>query len=456
MRDVHGSDHALRRDIRVLGGLLGESLLRQEGPELLELVERVRSLAKAARGASSSAARKLDALLSGLDARRASLLVRAFSAYFHLANIAEQLHRADELAQRSEGSLRATVSNIQEAGIPSEEVAQVLAGTELRPVLTAHPTEALRRSVLTKRRRIAQLLEERSDRSAPPSERERAEPRLAQVIDLLWQTDELRRVRPQPVDEARSMLFYLDEFFGAVVPELLEDLVAQLSRLGIDLPLRARPLRFGTWVGGDRDGNPTVTPQVTLEVLGLQREHAVANLVGALDRLITDLSPSTRIVDITPELEKSLAADREVLPEVYERYQRLNAEEPYRLKCSYIRERLLNSRGRAPGAPRPVGRDYRSTDELLEDLEVMRTSLVRNRGELVAAGVLDPVVRVAGCFGLNLATMDVRRIGHHTGQRIPGPNQVQVDALDANVTASQRLYVGVVASHERERQSGHT
>ena len=410
--DPQAADEALRGDIRMLGRLLGETLVRQEGPHLLDLVERVRALTKAARGGSpteAGAPEELDALLSGLDAGRAGLLVRAFSAYFHLANIAEQVHRADEWAQRSEGSLAAAVSSLEAAGVRPEQVADVLARMELRPVLTAHPTEAVRRSIMTKRQRIAGLLEKRAVADAAASWRERSERRIAGVIDLMWQTDELRRVRPEPVDEVRSILFYLDELFRSAVPEVLDDLEYQLSRLGVDLPPRCRPVRFGTWVGGDRDGNPSVTPEITLETLGLQRQRAVANLLAAVEELVTELSSSTRLVGVSPELEKSLAADREALPDVYARYQRLNAEEPYRLKCSYIRQRLLNTQSRAElGGPARRGLDYGCTDELVSDLEVMRESLVQNGGELIAGGPLGAVLRVAVCFGLNLATMDIR------------------------------------------------
>jgi phosphoenolpyruvate carboxylase len=252
-----GVDESLRRDIRMLGRLLGDSLVRQEGPHLLELVERVRALTKAARGASPTAAAELDSILSGLDAARAGLLVRAFSAYFHLANIAEQVHRADEDAQRSEGSLHAAVSGLQAAGVPAERVTEFLGHLELRPVLTAHPTEAVRRSIMTKRQHIAALLEQQCDPRVPASRRERTEQRIARVIDLIWQTDELRRVRPEPVDEARSVLFYLDQLFR-VLPALLEDFVYQLARLGIELSPRARPVRFGTWVGGDQIGRAHV------------------------------------------------------------------------------------------------------------------------------------------------------------------------------------------------------
>ena len=407
--DSPSIDAALRADIRWLGGLLGESLIRQEGQGLLDLVEEVRSLTKQSRRGSVTAADSLEQLLAGVDLQTATRLVRAFSTYFHLANIAEQVHRADELALRPVGSLEAVVDGIQDAGVEREIIEHFVGRLELRPVLTAHPTEAIRRSILTKRRQIAELLEQRCDARASAGERTRAARRVAELIDLMWQTDELRRERPEPLDEARSVLFYADEVFAAVLPELLDDVVTQLGRLGVELPPRARPVRFGTWVGGDRDGNPAVTPEVTLAVLRAQQDRALGNLMAAVDGLVGDLSSSTRIVAVSAELKASLESDREALPEVHQQWHRLNAEEPYRKKCSFIRERLLNTRRRLhDGGPRRPGTDYASTDELLADLEVMQASLREHKGDVIARGGIDRVLRMASAFGLTLATMDIR------------------------------------------------
>ena len=407
--DVPNVDAALRADIRWLGGLLGESLTRQEGQGLLDLVEEVRSLTKRSRRGSVTAAEALEQRLAGVDLQTATRLVRAFSTYFHLANIAEQVHRADELALRSAGSIEAVVDAIRDAGVERAAIEDVVSRLELRPVLTAHPTEAIRRSILTKRRQIAELLEQRGDAGSSPADKARAERRVTELIDLMWQTDELRRARPDPLDEARSVLFYADEVFAAVLPDLLDDVATQLARLGVELPPRARPVRLGTWVGGDRDGNPSVTPDVTLAVLRAQQDRALGNLLLAVEGLVAELSSSTRIVAVSAELQASLEADREALPEVHQQWHRLNAEEPYRKKCSFIRERLLNTRRRLrDGGPRRPGTDYGSTEELLADLEVMQASLRKNKGEVIARGGIDRVIRLTAAFGLTLATMDIR------------------------------------------------
>jgi phosphoenolpyruvate carboxylase len=396
---------ALRRDIRELGVLLGQTIVRQEGPAALELVERVRRLARGDRDAAA-------ALLAGVDALTATRLVRAFSTYFHLANIAEQVHRARELAAvRAERGtwLSQAVDAIAEAEVGAAELAAEVQRLAVRPVFTAHPTEAARRTVLTKLRRIGTLLEERHRAAGDAAAQRRIQRRLEELIDLLWQSDELRTARPDVLDEARNAVYYLDELHRDAVPHVLEALVAELGRLGLNVPVAARPLRFGSWIGGDRDGNPHVLPVTTLEVLALQHEHAVRDTLALVDELRADLSSSVRIAGVSPELEASLSADLEALPEVEPRYRRLNAEEPYRLKLTCVRHKLLNTRRRlAERRPHDPARDYATTAQLLGDLGLVRDSLLLHRGELIARGRLESAMRTIGAFGLHLATLDVR------------------------------------------------
>jgi phosphoenolpyruvate carboxylase len=394
----------LRRDIRDLGTLLGNTLVRQEGREVLDLVERVRRLVRTDRPAAA-------AVLSEVDAATATRLVRAFTAYFHLANIAEQVHRARELqAVRDErGSwLSQAVDRIAAAGVRHGELTADIAHLAVRPVFTAHPTEAARRTVLTKLRRIATLLDERERASGAAGEL-RARRRLEEIIDLLWQSDELRITVPDVVDEARNAVYYFDELYRSAVPDTLETLVGELGRLDVDLPVTARPLRFGSWIGGDRDGNPNVHPTTTLDVLGLQHEHALRDALAIIDELRADLSSSVRITGVTQALEESLAADLERLPELDQRYRRLNAEEPYRLKLTCVRQKLLNTRARlARRRAHESGRDYLGAGELLADLALVRDSLLLHRGELIGRGRLEQAMRTIAAFGLHLATLDVR------------------------------------------------
>ena len=402
---------ALRADIRLLGDLLGETLSRQAGQKLLDLVEEVRSLSKQARQESADATARLHSLLASLDLETATSLVRAFSAYFHLANIAEQVHRADEwpLLAGTGGTLSDVVARIRDASVPEKELVSVLERFELRPVLTAHPTESVRHSILTKRQHIAMLLEQRNDPRLEDVDRNRVERRLAETIELIWQTDELRRDRPTPLDESRNVLFYLDRVLRSAVPDLMDDLASQLRLIGIELAPDARLLRFGTWVGGDRDGNPNVTPQVTMEALTLQREAALLALVDWVDELTSALSTSDRLAGISEQLRSSLESDRQALPGTFAEFGTLKAEEPYRLKCLYIRQRLANtSRRLDEGGHHRPGVDYGSTSDLMEDLLVMRSSLVHNSGE-VTARMMDRILWAVGACGLSMATMDVRQ-----------------------------------------------
>ncbi|MBW3561059.1 MAG: phosphoenolpyruvate carboxylase [Actinobacteria bacterium] len=409
-RPAEERDEALRGDIRRLGNLLGETLVRQEGQDLLDLVERVRTLARDLRRDEHDGSGELEELLEGLDLQTTINLSRAFSSYFYLANVAEQSHRIDELTARTgePGWIATAFQRIREADVDPELLHEVLQRLELRPVFTAHPTEASRRSILSKTRHVADLLEARNDPRATDRGRARIDRRLAEIIDLLWQTDELRLERPDPVDEARAVIYYFDELFAEVVPDLYDEFAEQLARDGIDLGPSDVPLRFGTWVGGDRDGNPNVTPEVTAETLRVQADHSLRNLLEAVEELARDLSTSERIAGRSDELARDLEEERERLPEVYERFVHLNIEEPYRFKLAYIHERLQRTRRRVMDPNEGPPHAYVSADQLLDDLRLMYDSLVAHDGELIARGSLARLMRLVAAFRLHLATMDVR------------------------------------------------
>jgi len=401
------ADAALRADIRRLGTLLGYSLTRQEGRDLLDLVERVRTLVRT--DADSAAAE-----LADLDVATATKLARAFSTYFHLANITEQVHRARELrrVRAAEGGwLDRAARLIAERGVEAREISAVVDRLAVRPVFTAHPTEAARRSILSKLRAVADELDAEATAVLVDgaADRTRTDRRLAELLDLLWQTDELRLERPEPTDEARNAVYYLADLARHAAPRVLEDLADTLLRFNVDLPPTARPLTFGSWIGGDRDGNPYVTPTVTRDVLLVAHEHGIRAAEAVVDSLIDELSVSRRLRGVSLDLAASVAADIDALPELASRYRRINAEEPYRLKARCIRLKLANTRKRlAAGAPHVAGRDYLGTAGLLADLEVLRASLARNGAPLPATGRIASLVRTVAAFGLHLATLDVR------------------------------------------------
>ena len=399
------SDEDLRADIRRLGNQLGDALVRQHGPELLDLVEEVRALGKSSRrGGSSEAARQLDHRLADLEINEVIPLVRAFTTYFYLANVVEQVHRIDQLGIDELG-LAATVDRVLEAGVEPEVLTDVMRRLEMRPVFTAHPTEAARRSILTKTARLAELIGRRL--TAGDADLVLVDRRTAELIDQIWQTDELRLEKPNPVEEARSALYYLVQIASEVMPALSERVALEIARLGV--VAGKSPIRFGSWVGGDRDGNPGVTPGTTLETLLLHHDRGIRHLIGLIEDLADELSVSDRLAPMSDEMERSLLSDRELLPEVWQREGRRTAAEPYRLKCSYIRARLLNTNRRLQqGLGHVEGLDYAHPDALIADLSVMAESLTRARGELIAQGAVSRVRRAVETFGFQMATLDVR------------------------------------------------
>ncbi len=395
-------DDALRADIRALTTLLGQTLVRSEGQDLLDLVEMVRGQAKV--GGLSDLPPEVDARLRRMDLPTTIQVVRAFTSYFHLANVSEQVHRGRTLLhQREEGGgwLERAVAHINEAAVPADVVAGALGRLAVRPVLTAHPTEAARRSILDKLRRVADLLEQ------PDTAIRRR--RMAEAVELLWHTDELRISRPDPMDEARNGIYYLEGLGSAAVGDVLDELREQLATIGVRLTPQARPLTFGTWIGGDRDGNPNVTPATTIEVLELQAVHGIRLLLDLVNNLRRELSVSQRVSGASEPLLARLGESLDQLPEVEPRYRRLNVEESYRLflTCVGARLQLTLSRVQA-GAGHAPGRDYLDGEGLHRDLLLLHDSVRQHQGELLASGAVDRLVRTVACTGLLLATMDVR------------------------------------------------
>jgi phosphoenolpyruvate carboxylase len=444
------ADAALRADIRRLGTLLGQSLVRQDGQELLDLVEEVRALVRAEPAATAQR-------LAGLDVATGTQLARAFSMYFHLANITEQTHRARELRRiraREGGWLERAAKLIADQGMTASEVGTVARRLAVRPVFTAHPTEAARRSILTKLRAVADELDAEAAAQALDGHLERGhvgrtDRRLAELLDLLWQTDELRLERPEPTDEARNAIYYLVELARDAGPQVLDELDQNLRELGVDLPVTAQPLTFGSWIGGDRDGNPYVTATVTRDVLLIQHEYGIRTAERVVDDLIDLLSSSKRLRGVTLDLAASLAGDLDALPELPPRYRRVNAEEPYRLKLRCVRLKLANTRARlAGGTPHQPGRDYLGTVELISDLELIRASLARNAGQLAASGRVASAIRGLSAFGLHLATLDVREHAdaHHAvlDELYGRVGEVEYAALDRGTRTE--LLIGELAS----------
>ena len=442
---------ALRASVRRLGELLGESLTRHEGSELLDLVEQVRALAR-----EPDDGAELTRLLSGVDDATAIVLARAFTAYFQLANASEQLHRGLELSRQPTGGLPAVLARVAAAvesgDLDRDEARQILTRLQLRPVFTAHPTESSRRSVLVLLLRLTGIVEASEDPRQGPADAARTRRRLAEQVDLLWQTDELRVERPRPADEARSALHYLRSLATDVLPDLLEDLEVGLDGVGLAPDAEMRPLRFGSWVGGDRDGNPNVTPEVTLEVLQLMHETALDLLASQVKVLRTELAASTQIVGVSPELAASLEADAQALPQVRSDRSRINGEEPYRFKLSYVLARLEGTRARLrAGGEHVPGRDYAHAGELLADLALIAASLRADEGQLAADGTVARLTRVVRAIGFGLATLDVREHAgkHHAalGAAYDRLGELDTPYADLDRAARTELLSAELSSH---------
>lgn len=416
--DAGNADGAssLESDLAMLGSLLDQTLARQVSVSFLDTVEKVRRAADEDLDASIEE-------LESLDLATTSQLVRAFSMYFHLANVAEQTHRGRQgRGDRDDdrGPLNRVTDLIKEALstglLEMADVDEVIRQLDVRPVFTAHPTEAARRSVLIKLRAVSDLLDERVSVRRVATE-ERRWRRAAEMVEELWLTDELRLEKPEVLDEARNALYFVDGLMRRPVTDVLLHLVDCLATLGVDLPVRARPLTFGSWIGGDRDGNPFVTPQVTTSVVDMSLEHSVRTLILLLARLIDEISVSMRHSEISKELDTSLQRDLELITNLDPRYRRLNYEEPYRLKLTCIRAKLESTLLRMQRRSRhQPGIDYHSSDELLDDLMLLYDSLMANGGEVIAHGTLEQSIRTVAAFGLTLTTLDVREHAeaHHS------------------------------------------
>jgi phosphoenolpyruvate carboxylase len=391
----------LRRDVRLLGDVLGRVLVEQGGTRLLADEERIRELSRRARASGSAAARtRLAAAVSALPLERQGEVLRAFGIYFQLANLAEQHHRLRrrrqyEHEQRTpRESLAEAFQRLERAGVTRRELAAAGRRMSLELVLTAHPTEATRRTVLGAQVRLDRLLDELDDPALPRSAREQVESAIAEDVTALWQTDEVRAHRPRVLDEIRHGLWFFEQSLLDTAPALVGDL-----RRG--LPEAAAPLRFGSWIGGDQDGNPAAGPATIEEALGRARSLVLTRYRAEVREIAAATGVASTLVGVSRDLLESIAADERLLPAYADRIGRQNEGEPYRRKLSFVWFRLGETLARRPGG-------YDSPAELAAELELIDRSLRVNRGERLADGRLAALRRRVELFGFHLAKLDVR------------------------------------------------
>jgi phosphoenolpyruvate carboxylase len=407
-------DEPLRRDINLLGMILGQVLIEQEGRELFDTEEEVRLLCKRLRfGYDLALDERLRRKIQGLDGEQLRKIVRAFSVYFQLVNIAERYHRIRRRRQYESSpsnppqraSLASALSRLEGEGLGTERLEEVLDGMSVGLVLTAHPTEAMRRSVRRKHAAIGEMLEALESGTLTWKERRRLEEKLAEEVTLLWQTDELRVRRPEVTQEIeRTLLFFENPLISATldVYRELEDELAR--RFGEDAPEIGRVLEFGSWVGGDQDGNPFVRPGTLSAALELHRELILKRHRSSVLSLVDHMSQSARLVGVSEELLSSVERDEGLLGEAAERFRDLNPYEIYRRKLLFVGERLRRTLD-GPGSPAA----YPGVADFAEDLSIVRRSLLEHGGERIAHGDLRDLIRQAEVFGFHLAKLDVRQ-----------------------------------------------
>jgi phosphoenolpyruvate carboxylase len=409
-----------RQQVRMIGDQLGTAISEIEGAERLDLVERVRGLAVAHRAGKPNAGPELAELIEQVPAEDALVVVTAFAAWFHLVNLVEDQALVRELldtrqaaADRDEPldeSIEAAVAALA-ARLEPEEVAATVASLRIRPVLTAHPTEAKRRTVLTKLARVANALQRLDTERLAPETRAGLVDHLAEEIASLWLTEETRVRPPTVIDEVRNGLYWIDATLFDLVPRLHRELRDALAKHGVDAD-PARFLRFGSWIGGDRDGNPYVTVAVTEQALREGQTLAIRLLRRSIDRMHAHLSVSARR-GTSEELATRLAELRTTLPEEADDVERRYPQQPHRQFLALVYQVLLRTER---AARRPWRTDhevrpgaYHHSGQLVADLQLLRDSLRHVGGHALADGrVLDLQVQ-AEVFGFHLVTLDLRQ-----------------------------------------------
>ncbi len=402
----HELPKALRDDVRLLGDLLGETLRRHEGQAIYELVERVRALSKKARGGSDADFATLTRVLEQMPVAEAQPVARAFSHFLNLANIAEQHHRIrrrrayqrDPNAAPQIGSCDETFGRLIAAGIAPDQLYDAIARLRIELVFTAHPTEVTRRTLMQKFKRIADLLQVKDRADLTPPEHDELVDALRLEIAAAWETSEVRQRRPSPIDEARSGMAVFEQALWDAVPQFLRSLNSALVKhTGRALAPDASPLTFGSWIGGDRDGNPSVTADVTIVACLLARWQAASLYLREIDALRLELS----MRDGSPELMARVG----------------DADEPYRALLRDVRDRLAatlraieerleaTSADESPTSALPLV----SLDEVSEPLALCRRSLEQTGNGLLARGRLLDLQRRVAAFGVTLVRLDLRQ-----------------------------------------------
>jgi phosphoenolpyruvate carboxylase len=426
-----GARDPLSVEVRLLGSLLGQVITEQAGTELFDLVERVRRRMIALRRNEDPVEReRLADELGALDLERAEAVISAFSLYFQLVNLAEERQRVRSLARRARASrtgvvdrsLADAIGHLRRLGRSEAELDAALAGLRISPVLTAHPTEARRRTLLVALRRVAVLLERLDDPRLTPANDGELRRRLREEITILWRTSDLRSVVPTPLDEVRTAMAFFDATLFSLVPRLYRAMDAALDertrapgpaadsgRTGTRPPRVPAFARWGSWIGGDRDGNPHVTAEVTERTLRIQADHVMRGYEAVATRLMQTVSPEVPDELASRALASRIARDAETLPETDRQLRRRFPDEPYRQRFGFIAERLRRTRAGLTGEAAALTGRYGSAAELDEELAEVQEALAADGLERVAWGEVQDFRWQVATFGFHLASLEVRQ-----------------------------------------------
>ncbi|MCD0453061.1 phosphoenolpyruvate carboxylase [Actinocorallia sp. API 0066] len=408
----------LRADVRLLGSLLGHVLVEYGGQDLLDDVERLRhAVISARRGEPAENDRAGDDItdfVAEWPLERAELVARAFSVYFHLTNLAEEHHRIRTLRERDIEGAPPQRSSVKAAVAELADPVGAVAGLEFRPVFTAHPTEAKRRAVVTAITRISGLLHDYNNPARGFSEKNELRRRLREQIDLLWRTAQRRHEAMDPLDEVRVALATFDETLFRAVPLIYRSLDAVLKeqehpeataqdRTGALPPLAPAYIRYGSWIGGDRDGNPFVTAQVTRQALKIQSQHVLIALETAATRIGRQLTANASTTPASAALRGAIAAARTAQPELLAELAARSPGEPHRQYLLYAAERIRATR------ERNADLGYTGPDQLLDDLVLVQDSLAEVGAPRQAYGELQHLIWQVETFGFHLAELEIRQ-----------------------------------------------
>ena len=422
--DEPAKDNPLRRDVRSLGAILGQVLVEQSGQEVFDSVEELRRLLiehrETARQSPEQASStdlmlKAQDIVSRMDLSRAYQVTKAFATYFELTNLAETSHRqrrrrAGKLDREHpplSGSFRGTLARMKESGVSAADAIAALNQIAITPVFTAHPTEVARQTVLLKRRRIAQELERLDRLPLTSEEAEDCENNIRAEVTSLWQTDEVRMAKPTVDDEIRMGLRYFRFSLFASLPRLYDEIVESFRDVyGMILDESSIPnvVHFGSWIGGDRDGNPLVKPECIRDALDMARALILREYLDSVEALSDRLSSSRRQTSVSEELLARLRHYERTIPGVHLAWGPDNQAESYRRFLSYMFHRLQRTRD---GAKTPAS--YRDASQFEQDLLLVWNSLIAHRGERLARTYIGSLLRMVRKFGFHLQTLDIRQ-----------------------------------------------